>query len=202
MEWYKFYWEWFRMVFIMPLAIAQTIAFILVLISNYIKRKRPTWSNLLKTKIPLISLIILLLAGFFIAPYKIYINKKVDISNGFKNPDALLGSRLEGIDFRIVDLAREDLIVKNRTIINCRIYGPAVLYPVECTFRNINFSSTSKNLEDNLSSIFIHIPETSIIQGVIKVENIDFRDCTFNKIAFIGTDQLKKDMLSGISNSN
>ena len=207
MEWYQFYWEWIRMAFTKPLAITQAVAFVCLLIAAFLKWKNPSWEGVMSNliwQIPSGILVLLLLAGLITAPYRIYKDKQGEVEkiSGFATPDSLLGSRLEGIDFRIVDLAREDLIIKNRTIVNCRIYGPAVLYPVSSSFRNIGFSSGGplKSLEENLASIFIPIPEASFLQGIIKVENVDFRDCSFKKISFIGTDQLKKALLNDLSN--
>lgn len=177
----------------------------------YPRLKVPKW--IYKFSIGILSLSIIL--AIVIGTYNVYIDKDYELSkattkisdlqkklvdassSGMATPDQLIGSHLEGLDIRIVDLAREDLIVKNRTIINCRIYGPAVLFPIGCSFRNNSFSGdASKSVEWNLNSMFIPIPQTPIIQGIIRVENVDFRDCIFNRVALMGPDQLKKKLLN------
>jgi hypothetical protein len=92
-----------------------------------------------------------------------------------------LGSYLRGLSIRISDLAREDIVIRDRTFEDCYIYGPAILVPHgmgmfhECGF------------EGDTSSLFITIAEERSVIGVIALENCIFRRCHFRKIGFIVT---------------
>lgn len=173
------------------------------------------------SKFSLIIFAASLILGIVIGTYKTYsakdtklneanktiseLQKKLDEERpkGFAIPDQLIGEHLEGLDIRIVDLAREDLIIKNRTFVNCRIYGPAVLLPKGCFIIHCGFEGpSSKSLENKINTFFIPAPKTDILQGVISMEYVTFRDCEFYKIAFLGSDQFKKQLLNGMAQGN
>lgn len=158
-----------------------------------------------------------LFVGIAIGTYKMYKGKENELEeantnisdlekklteyrpSGFTTPDKLIGPYLEGFDFRIVDLAREDLIIRNRTIVNCRIYGPAVLYYRSGSLSNCIFISDPLfSAEETASSIYLPLPKAKVIQGVIKLENVNFRGCTFLSIAFMGPDELRDMLLQSI----
>jgi hypothetical protein len=168
-------------------------------------------------KISIVILALSLFLGIAIGTYNIYTEKdnelekaKKNLSDfekkladnkptGFTTPDKLIGPYLENIDFRIVDLAREDLMIRNRTIVNCRIYGPAVLIGRNLTIGHCAFSGDpSKSSEENISNIYIPVTER-LPQGTILLDNVEFRGCTFNNIAFMGPATLREMLLSSVS---
>jgi hypothetical protein len=167
-------------------------------------------------KLSFVILALSLFVGIAIGTYRIYREKdnelgkaNINLSDlekkladthptGFTTPDQLIGTYLEGIDFRIVDLAREDLVIKNRTIVNCRIYGPAVLLVKSGTIGYCTFGGDpTKSTEENVSSFFIPVLKSKLIQGTIMLENVDFKGCTFFNIAFMGPDQLREMLIEG-----
>ena len=207
MAWYQFYYECLKNAFSNSLGISQAVAFLSTLCCQFLQWKIPSIKNRVKKivwQIPLIVLIFTIVIGLIISPYKVFKQHQEKESNrpiSFATPDALIGSRLEGLDFRIVDLAREDLLIQNRTIVNCRIYGPAVILPISCSFRNITFSGIiPDDVSQNIKSIYVPIPDTEYIQGIIRIENVDFRDCEFKKISMMGTKELKSNLLDNFEN--
>ncbi len=215
---FKFFWEsiksglsmWYGWI-----AAISTIGGLAALLINKIAPSIsvPGWIY----KLSIAVLVLSLFLGVAIGTYNIYrergselekannklsdLEKKVTDTRptGFTTPDKLIGPYLEGFDFRIVDLARENLIIRNRTIVDCRIYGPAVLFLksgsiVHCIFPE----APSLSLEENIRSYYIPIPKTKLLQGTIMLENVDFRNCTFFNIAFMGPDALREMLLEGI----
>jgi hypothetical protein len=197
---FKFFWEsiksgmsmWYGWI----TAISTIGGIVVFLISNiFPKLKVP----ILIYKLIFVIAALSLFVGIAIGTYKMYKELTVYRPAGLTTPDKLIGPYLENFDFRIVDLAREDLIIKNRTIVNCRIYGPAVLYYGSGTLGNCTFiSDPSFSAEETVSSIYLPLPNAKVIQGVIKLENVNFRGCTFLSIAFMGPDELRDMLLQSI----
>jgi hypothetical protein len=79
-----FYWEWLRLSFSMPFAIAEIIGFIATILFGIIVWKRPIWEGKLKNlpwQIPLVVLIGGFVVGAIVAPYNIYKDKQNEASN-------------------------------------------------------------------------------------------------------------------------
>ena len=171
-------------------------------------------------KILIIILLLLFVWGLSLGTFKVYQQKDKDLElankkitdleekiskaclDGFSTPDQLIGPYLEGIDFRIVDLARENLVIRNRTIKNCRIYGPAVLLLKTGSIGYCVFDGDpNKTAEENVNSIYFPLIKSDVIRGVIAVENVDFKNCVFNGVAFMGPEPLREMLISSISKS-
>jgi hypothetical protein len=215
---FKFFWESIKSGMSMWYGWIVVILTIGGITAKLIKKKfpkvaLPRWIN----KLSIVILALSLFLGIAIGTYKMYKGKESELEEaninlsdlekklteyrpaGFTTPDKLIGPYLEGFDFRIVDLAREDLIIRNRTIVNCRIYGPAVLYYGSGTLGNCIFISDPLfSAEETANSIYLPLPNAKVIQGVIKLENVNFRGCTFLSIAFMGPDELRDMLLQSI----
>jgi hypothetical protein len=158
-------------------------------------------------------LLLSFVAGIAVGTYKVYQKRNVELESalikvadlekkleatrpsGFSTPDQLISKYLDGLDFRIVDLARNSVVIKNRTIQNCRIYGPAVLLLKTGSISHCIFDADpTKSAEETVNGIYIPLLKSDVIYGVIAVENVDFKNCEFHGIAFMGPDELR-DML-------
>jgi hypothetical protein len=76
--------------------------------------------------------------------------------------------------------------LRNKTFDNCNIIGPAILF-----VRNSKF--IKDHFVGDIDAIFISTTNEKI-SGVILVENTTFINCTFNKIAFIGSQEVMNNM--------
>lgn len=92
-------------------------------------------------------------------------------------PD-LIPSVLQNKNVRLVDLAMQDPIVRNRTFEDCQIYGPAVLVPERCVFYQCHMDTAG-------DAGFIKTTNERL-WGVLRFEGCVFRRCSFYKIGFIG----------------
>ena len=66
----------------------------------------------------------LLMVSVILTSHSLYVNKKLT----FATPDAYMPSVLQNQTIRIVELARENLVIRGKTFENCDIYGPAVIF--------------------------------------------------------------------------
>lgn len=106
-------------------------------------------------------------------------------------PEDLARTHIIHLSFRIGDMARDELIIRNRTFEDCTIYGPAVLLPLgggqilqDCSF-----------LANAPEEMFLDIgtqPRTII--GAIGLEGCVFRRCRLVKIGFAGPPSLLEAM--------
>jgi hypothetical protein len=122
----------------------------------------------------------------------------------FATPNELLGNYIKDLDVRITDLTRESIIIKNKVFENCRLYGPAVMHLVNrsgvvgCTF-NTGFNTDKVDKEKYVSSIYIPVPTgAEYVNGVIVLDNVEFRNCSFNRIAFMGYPELRSALLKSL----
>ena len=81
--------------------------------NNYPSLKIPRWIYKVGANLFIFSLILCVMIG----TYKVYKETNDGSSVGFSTPDQLIGAHLEGLDIRIVDLARGSIIIKNRTLV-------------------------------------------------------------------------------------
>ncbi len=89
------------------------------------------WAKKLKTKkaqnrvriFAAVVFVILLSTGLILSAEHLYKNK----ATTFATPDELIPLNLRDLQIDVVDLARHDLIVRNKTFYNCYLYGPAVI---------------------------------------------------------------------------
>lgn len=209
----SFFWEsvksalsmWYAWV-VAVFTISEIIS--IVLRKSSIKFQIPIWVS----KTILTLFIISILFALFRGSFQVYnskeselirvmtkytdLQKKIseEVPESFATPDQLIGQYYEGLDIRLADLARESNVIKNKKFVNCRLFGPAVILPFNCSFRGIKISSYESNLEDNISTFYIPLPKTKTLQGIIRLENIDFRDCALQNIAFMGPDTLKNQL--------
>ena len=215
----KFFWEsvktglslWYGWIAV----IATVGGFLIWLFSKIIPNLTiPIWPYKAFATMLLVSLV----AGVAIGTYKVYQKKNVELEStllkvsdlekrlevaqpsGFSTPDQLIGKYLDGLDFRIYDLARETVVIRNRTIQNCRIYGPAVLLLKSGTIGQCIFDADpTKSAEEVVNSLYIPLIKSKVIYGVIAVENVDFKNCEFHGIAFMGPDELKDMLVASLS---
>ena len=146
-------------------------------------------------QIPLGVLAVLTGLRLLIAPYWLHKELKRELTQTAEErdeakrqahalPDQLTSSHLQGLNIRINDLAREEPFVRNRTFVDCHIYGPAVLVLDGCTLRGITFDTP-------IDSLFILVTQERA-WGVIKIENCIFKDCRFMKIGIAGSAEFKQ----------
>jgi len=118
----------------------------------------------------------------------------MDKPKKFAVADQLIGNHFEGLDIRIVDLARESLQIQNKTFVNCRIYGPAVVNPEGCDFRDIGWHVPINYYDKAVETIYIPLPNRDYLSGIIYLKDITFRNCDFKDISFIGPRQLEQNL--------
>ena len=96
-------------------------------------------------------------------------------------PDELTQSVLQNRDIRLADLTRESVVIRNKTFINCNLYGPAMVCLTEKT------SSLSYcGIEGEPDVSFIETINKKVIGG-IELEQCVFRNCKFRGVGFIGS---------------
>ncbi len=98
----------------------------------------------------------------------------------FATPDALASPVLRDMNIRISDLAREEIVIRNRIFENCHIYGPAIIYPMKGTVISYNTFT-----EITLDGVFV-VTLNKEVAGAIGLENCTITHCTLHKISFIG----------------
>jgi Fe-S-cluster containining protein len=96
--------------------------------------------------------------------------------------EQLKSATLRNLKFRLVDLADEYGNVKGKSIENCVIYGPAVLFPGR--FLEIQRSSLGA---PSVESAFFEVPsDQKGILGVVRVEETSIINSRFEGVSFIG----------------
>jgi hypothetical protein len=104
-------------------------------------------------------------------------------------PSAELEDReLRGKVFRIADLADARNVVRDRSFVDCDIYGPAVVLPNPETvsmLRSIFFAGVG------LDSVFLRLePGQAVVDGVIRLENCTFERCRFIGVGITGSGEV------------
>lgn len=95
---------------------------------------------------------------------------------------------------RMSELARDDIIIRNRRFDHCTILGPAVI----ALLRDVNMSNITIGVQNSdIETVLIEIPDGKYQIGIIGLENCNITSCSFEKIAFIGT----RDSLDMIRNA-
>ncbi|MGD1043318.1 MAG: hypothetical protein ABR913_09720 [Sedimentisphaerales bacterium] len=186
-------------------AVANAVSFVLSILFGVIAWKYPPKESIVKDLmwvIPLaIFVVILIISVAIVAPYQIYQNQqqKIDELRGalktapkqtFAIPDALTAPTLQNMTIRLSDLVREDFIIRNRTFVNCHIYGPAIISLTQCTLIN--------NVFTEAENIFIETTDKTVT-GAIGLDNCIIKDCTFHKISFIGLHEQIEFLKAGIA---
>ena len=84
---------------------------------------------------------------------------------------------------RLIDLVGLDSVIDGKTVENTLLVGPAVVALIaNVTMDTIQFDGSPE-------SLFIVVPEGRWVQGVVGIRNSVFRNCRFQNIAFIGTQE-------------
>jgi hypothetical protein len=182
MDW-DYLWELLKGVFwnskTFLLSIPAYIPILLFLYSLWGARKeeKVNWiTHILRDHPALISMSILLVYVILVS-HSLYVHKTMH----FATPEALISPILKDMNIRISDLAREDMRIRNKTFINCHIYGPAIVFPIKGnTFDHVGF------VEVDPDGAFIETTNVKV-SGAIGFENCVIKDCMFHKIGFIGS---------------
>jgi hypothetical protein len=110
-------------------------------------------------------------------------------------PEELQGAHISHRHFRIVDLAREEDLIRNRTFEDCTIYGPAVLFPIGNFggFLNCSFGvQSARELSWPLENTERHY------HGAIGLEGCVFRRCRFVRIGLAATDAMRQNIEANV----
>lgn len=94
-------------------------------------------------------------------------------------PEDLMHSHLRDLAFRIVDLARDDQVIRNRTFEDCTIYGPAILVMTDGGIGGLD--SCSFDTPD-LKTTFVEVLPDQRFFGAVGLSGCLFRRCRFIKI--------------------
>jgi len=72
-------------------------------------------------------------------------------------------------------------VISNRTIEDCEIRGPAMIY--------LSYGTviTHSSFDGDINSLFVEVPENRMILGAIGLENCVIRKCRFLALGIIGT---------------
>lgn len=97
--------------------------------------------------------------------------------------DQMAQPYVRGLSFRITDFVGPDNRIRNKTFIDCDIYGPAVLGGSEPNAGMVIFDDTFNAPKDH---VFIVVPPGEYV-GLIGVTNCTFRQCRFHNVAIAGT---------------
>jgi hypothetical protein len=85
---------------------------------------------------------------------------------------------LQSKTIRLVDLAREGVIIRGKTFENCDIYGPAVVYQVNCTFTGLTMDAGPEDWATETTN--------KKVCGAVKLDTCVVKNCRFYTISFIG----------------
>jgi len=125
-----------------------------------------------------------ILISVIITSHSLYVNKPTKIVIPFATPDELISSNLQNKSFRIVDLAREDFIVRNKTFDNCHIYGPA---SIRLKGKSVMINSSIEGESPIVESHFI-VTTNKYAYGPVVLQDCVIKNCTFHKISFMGSE--------------
>lgn len=93
-----------------------------------------------------------------------------------------------GVSISLVDLHRAALrlgvaAIENRTFIDCRLEGPAVMLALDgLNFDGVDFGYT----QGDIRNIVLYPASPSGVIGAIPVRNCVFKDCEFYAVGFTG----------------
>jgi hypothetical protein len=117
------------------------------------------------------------------------------------SPTALLQSRVNGIAFRVDDLARgENISVEDRLFEDCDIYGPGMIaFPDEAsgTVQENHFDvpGTEAGAVAPPEDVIVAVVPPQKIFGAIACRGCTFRRCRFHGVQFLVTPQKRELML-------
>ncbi len=156
------------------------------------------WKAYSRTSIIIPSLLIAFCV-IGLAVWQSYFSERKKLN--FATPVELMSPLIQNRDIYISDLARNDVRVYNKTFENCHFFGPAVIGAEgSMTAYGSCFMAT---VPDPNKDFFIETTNEFVLGAVI-FKDCNFRNCTFHKIAFIGTHEyiinLKKIFKDGGSN--
>ncbi len=100
-------------------------------------------------------------------------------------PEDLARSHISHLTFRIVDLAREEVVIRDKVFESCTVYGPAILAPV---------GSAGLLLECHIvgtpEQVFWPVDaQRKEVVGAIGLEGCYFRRCRLIRIGFVGSQE-------------
>jgi hypothetical protein len=149
------------------------------------RNERPLWLYLFAG----VSLCAVLLGG--VQLYATLAHKPVGLTaNEFAQP------YLRGYSFRLVDLASSDHYIRNKTLEDCWIYGPAIItYAPGGETDIVSNTFIAPQIPGRAATVdefFIAVPGGTVLTGVITLENCTFRRCHFIGVQFIGCPQCIK----------
>lgn len=107
------------------------------------------------------------------------------MTKGYIEPltfEDLLQSYIHDRSLYVADLARTDLVVRDRVFENVRFVGPAVIV---LRGSGVLTGSTFLGVE-SADSVLLEVPETTITVGAIIFEDSVFRNCQFERIQVMG----------------
>ena len=101
----------------------------------------------------------------------------------------------DGKNILISDLAEDNVLIKDRMFVDCKIVGPGIITFKGCSIRQCIWIG-------DLESLLIEVPEDDRgYYGIVGFEDCDFRRCKFSKIGIIGTKRLLDAVRSGFGSS-
>ena len=113
----------------------------------------------------------------------------------FATPDALTSPILQNMNIRISDLTRESTTIRNKTFINCRIYGPAIIV---LDSNSIVAITRCGFMDTTFDDGFIETTNTRVM-GAIRLAECTLTECTFHKIGIIDSPERIQRIKEGFS---
>lgn len=91
-------------------------------------------------------------------------------------------SRYEGETVRLCEQTTDSLELRGLEFVRCRIVGPIVLVPMDCTFTDCSFDTPS------LDALFWEIPlDRTFVVGAVAAVECTFTDCSFSQVGIGGS---------------
>lgn len=118
--------------------------------------------------------------------------------NSWPVPADLTAPRFEQASIVLYDLFRETFragqpMIAERTFINCRFEGPAVMAVLDgCDFQGTDFGHTF----GRIGSIVIRSAQPGKMVGALPFVNCKFVDCTFFGVGFTGPEPFLQQLLA------
>lgn len=91
----------------------------------------------------------------------------------------------ESVYLPLFPLVLEDIYIRDRTFINCRIYGPAIITPIAPNDFNSTFSGCSIQADDPDEWLWPASEERSSFMGIIGLEGCFFENCDFHRVGIL-----------------
>src|SRR6266705_2219508 len=104
--------------------------------------------------------------------------------------EELRAAYIENRSFRITDLLRNGMFgIRGRTLVNCDILGPAILYTLNCTLSGLTFwgMPSFQDVPHPIDGVIWEVAEGSVKTGPMSVENCIMRDCVLSGIGLAMT---------------